>query len=421
MLVQRPDADAYLMLQDDDALHEREALRDYLVRVHWPGDRPGLVLLYYSGPGTRGAGTAGPTPGTSRGQALLFPPDLARSLLVDPLVMRAVLASSAGHHTPIPDVLNGWVRRHAVDCWYTTPSLAQHVGNVSAIWENAALTGRRRAPWFSGSLEDAFVVEEDLADFPEDAFSCDVPHLDAYRGRVERGRDRMRGSSVVVCGLCRDVRHVLPRLAARVERLGGMFREYRVVLLADDSADGTREFLSDWRTSNPRVEILGDLPGSPRRPPGPRRLPAPGGWPGAETATGTTSSPGYADFDHAIVVDADATGGWSYDGIAHTFGEDDWDFVGSLGLILGPVAETGEAALAHPRPRDLPPCDPTTRRARGRAAESRRSDGAGRILLRRAGRLSDGLPAGRPPTAAATASTRGFTTNSAAPAWAGCS
>jgi hypothetical protein len=41
----------------------------------------------------------------------------------------------------------------------------------------------------------------------------------------------------------------------------------------------------------------------------------------------------HSDFDYAIVVDMDLPGGWSFDGVAHTFGQENWDFVGSNGLV----------------------------------------------------------------------------------------
>ena len=44
----------------------------------------------------------------------------------------------------------------------------------------------------------------------------------------------------------------------------------------------------------------------------------------------------FGDYDDVIVLDADLEGGWSYDGIAHTFGEADWDFVGSYGICYEP-------------------------------------------------------------------------------------
>ena len=345
LVLQQPDADAYLMLQDDVVLHDRESLRGYLERVLWPGDRPGLVSLFYTGPDT--------TPGWHRDEAwhwgaqgFVLSPALARALLADPGAMQALLNSSADHHIPIPSVLYAWARRHRIDTWYATPSLSQHIGNASAIWENAALTSGRRAPWFSGDLEDAFALEEGLADFPERAFACDASDLDAYRRRVGRGRERMRESSVVFCGLCRDARHFLPRLAARVERLGGMFRDYRVVLVEDQSTDATLEFLDDWRASNPRVDVLGGAPDVPRH--ARARGAARAGWmAGCRNRYRDRVAAEYADFDHAIVIDANLAGGWSFEGVAHTFGGDDWDFVGSNGLARRPAAGPDAPRYRH--------------------------------------------------------------------------
>lgn len=42
----------------------------------------------------------------------------------------------------------------------------------------------------------------------------------------------------------------------------------------------------------------------------------------------------FADFQHGIVLDTDLKGGWSTDGIANTFGHEDWDVVGSNGIIF---------------------------------------------------------------------------------------
>jgi hypothetical protein len=41
----------------------------------------------------------------------------------------------------------------------------------------------------------------------------------------------------------------------------------------------------------------------------------------------------WPDFDVACVVDTDLPDGWSYDGVAHSFGSGEWDFVGSYGII----------------------------------------------------------------------------------------
>ena len=47
LLMREPEADAYLLVQDDAVLADF-AVRDYLGRILWPGDRPGLVSLYCS-------------------------------------------------------------------------------------------------------------------------------------------------------------------------------------------------------------------------------------------------------------------------------------------------------------------------------------------------------------------------------------
>ncbi len=138
LVVQEPDADVYMMLQDDVVLHDRGPLRDYLERVLWPGDRPGLVNLFYAGT-SADRGWHPQSGGWNWGaQAFLFTPTLARSLLADPGAMKALLTASVDHHIPIPTVIFEWAQRQEIDCWYTVPSLLQHIGNASAIWDNDA-------------------------------------------------------------------------------------------------------------------------------------------------------------------------------------------------------------------------------------------------------------------------------------------
>jgi hypothetical protein len=346
LLVQCPDADAFLMLQDDAILHDRGSLRSYLEQVLWPGDRPEMVSLFYTGDDT--------TPGWHRTEAdaswcalaLLFPPDLARQLVADPGSTQGLFSAATGRHVPIPNVVFEWANRCGIHAWYTAPSLAQHIGNSSTIWENAGLTLGRRAPWFSGDIDEPFALEVDLADFPEGMFPCCPAEEDAYRGRVALGRERMQGLTVVFCGLCRDVRPFLPRLVARLERLGSMFQDYRVVLYENDSKDATREFLSDWQEVNPRVDVLGGAMGVPRYPQ--RRSALRGEWLACcRNQYREHVARAYSGFDHAIVIDADLAGGWSYDGVAHTFGADDWDAVGSNGLVRQSSSRPGRLKFRH--------------------------------------------------------------------------
>lgn len=331
LLLQSPEADAYVLLQDDVILYDRESLRDYLEGALWPGDRPGLISLFYTGTGITPGWIAAKGAWHWGAQGFVLPPGIARALVCDPDISHTCLAAADQVHIPIPEVLADWTRDRRIDVWSTTPSLAQHIGNSSTIWMNAGIAAGRRAPWFSGSLESAVTLEEPLDEFPEIAFPCPDDSLEQYTAQLSRGLKRMQDSTVVVCGLCRDVRHFLPQTAARIERLGRMFRDYRVVLFENDSVDSTQEFLADWSTANPRVNILSQQLQTARYPQI-RSLNRAAFLAHCRNQYRHHLLEHFADFDYVIAVDTDLPGGWSYDGIAHSYGMDDWDFVGSYGL-----------------------------------------------------------------------------------------
>ena len=171
-----------------------------------------------------------------------------------------------------------------------------------------------------------------LAAFPELRFTPDSDRKEEYRARVHRGRSVMRDRRVVICGVARDLAKMLPATIARVECLGRMFADYRVVVYENDSVDATPEVFADWQRANHRVTPLSECRGDPVNPMAGclRRAGRMAFYRNQYRAFIESSFP---DFDHAIVVDMDLDGGWSYDGVANTFGHDDWDFVGSYGII----------------------------------------------------------------------------------------
>jgi hypothetical protein len=144
----------------------------------------------------------------------------------------------------------------------------------------------------------------------------------------------MRSRSVAICGIGRDVARTFPAFVARVERLGAMFRAYHAVFYENDSTDETPGLLKAWAETNPAIHVISERRGDPR-------------FGSVRSLVRATALAAYrnrcrekilADFagdDNVIVVDMDLEGGWSEEGIAHTFGHDDWDFVGSFGLRPG--------------------------------------------------------------------------------------
>src|SRR5262245_7073703 len=94
------------------------------------------------------------------------------------------------------------------------------------------------------------------AAFPEHRF---LPHDEAaesYHDAVEGGRMAIREARTVICGLARNVAALLPRTIARIERLGGLFADYRVLIYENDSTDPTPALLSRWANRNRRVTVI---------------------------------------------------------------------------------------------------------------------------------------------------------------------
>ena len=333
LVARQPDADAYVIFQDDVLLHLGERLRDYLQLALWPAARPGLVSLYNPGLIQRRGWHPLPRDWDWGTLAVVFPAGLARQFLSDPAVVRSCLPAKTGTHRPIPDMVRGWTRRAQVTIWCPSPSLTQHMGATSTLWPHAGLGRRRQAPWFSGDESQPWEPSSGWADFCEAAFACPPADAARYQQHVVLGRDRMRHTRAALCLICRDVGPCLPRTAARLEQLGQMFADYRILVIENDSSDSTVPFLQQWQDRNPRVWCEC------------RQLDCP-----KFTSTRDLRRSAalacyrnryleqlellHADtpFSHAIVVDADLIGGWSYDGIAHSFGQDGWDVIGSYGL-----------------------------------------------------------------------------------------
>lgn len=156
----------------------------------------------------------------------------------------------------------------------------------------------------------------------------------------------MQQTRVVICGLCRDVRSCLPRTIARIERLGNLFADYRVVLYENDSQDQTRPYLNAWAERNSAVTILSDDFGH-KRFPQIRSLKRATRLAEYRNQYLEYTRQHYADFESVIVVDTDLRGGWSYDGIAHTFGHDHWDFTGSYGVLKRCRTRPNRRELLH--------------------------------------------------------------------------
>ena len=159
---------------------------------------------------------------------------------------------------------------------------------------------------------------------------CEPTSVLDHRGLA--GRQRMRRSRAVICGLARDVAGALASTIRAVEELGQMFADYRVIIFENDSRDGTNELLTAWSGDNPRVRILSELLRHPINRPV-RCLQRAARMASYRNRYLAELDRAFADFDYAIVVDTDLGGDWNTNGLATSFSYPDWDFVGAYGIL----------------------------------------------------------------------------------------
>ncbi|MCP4191246.1 MAG: hypothetical protein GY768_11535 [Planctomycetaceae bacterium] len=165
------------------------------------------------------------------------------------------------------------------------------------------------------------------------AFDLPLASRHQYLQAVHRGYSLMKSRRVVIAGLARDLEEILPLTIRRIEALGHLFSEYRVIVYENDSTDRSLELLQAWARSNPRVTICSEIRNDPVNL--------------AERCLSRATRMAYyrsqcqrqiadyhSNFDNVVLVDMDLIGGWSHDGVANTFGHSNWDFVGAFGIIF---------------------------------------------------------------------------------------
>lgn len=170
------------------------------------------------------------------------------------------------------------------------------------------------------------------SEFPEDAFQPTAAHAREHHRTCQRGRLAMARSRVAITGLARNLGAVLPTTIARVERLGSLFADHRVIVYENDSTDDTKLILRAWAARNHRVQVTIEDCSDPVNPTT-RCLHRIERMARYRTRCQDAIRALCPDYDFTIVIDLDVAGGWSEDGVANTFGHERWDFIGANGLI----------------------------------------------------------------------------------------
>lgn len=170
------------------------------------------------------------------------------------------------------------------------------------------------------------------ADFPESLYPA-IANKDMYYALVDCGYQFMSRMDVYICAVARNVAKVSPMAIPRIERLGSLFNSYRVYVFENDSEDNSKSILQKWSDRNDRVLTehetlnLPDLRGTE-----PERL--------VRMAYCRNKYLSHLQCarstDFVIILDFDVDGGWSYHGIANSFGyihQKGYNIIGSNSII----------------------------------------------------------------------------------------
>lgn len=139
------------------------------------------------------------------------------------------------------------------------------------------------------------------------------------------GRKIMLKHKVVICGISRDNADQLP--IEEIEETGKLFEDYRVIVFENDSTDGTKDLLNQWKNKNNHVTILSKDYHCEKRPNIAFLAKC------RNKYLKELQKHTYHDFDILLVVDMDMKYGWDINGLFDSFSKiDQWDAVGSNGV-----------------------------------------------------------------------------------------
>jgi hypothetical protein len=154
LLMRNPEADAFMLVQDDVLFYDRVNLREHLERILWPADPIAAVSLFCSKAYTQPQAGWHAFPGEWVWGALafIFSGDAVKRFLTDPLVLEHRSSPVEGL-VHIDMAIGRWAHRNQLPIYYPTPSLVQHIGHESSLWPQARAVGYRRADRFAGETD----------------------------------------------------------------------------------------------------------------------------------------------------------------------------------------------------------------------------------------------------------------------------
>lgn len=165
-------------------------------------------------------------------------------------------------------------------------------------------------------------MESIYAGFPESLYPPSKKFLSSYLIRCEAGYNLAAKSSVIITGLARNISHN-KNLLFRLDKTASLFKKVFFVFFENDSSDATLEILKNFapKRKDDDVHIITDVLGHPK-------------WKSDMSSLRLQAMASYRNrclqhirnfieyeqYPFTIILDTDIEGGWSYEGIANSFG-----------------------------------------------------------------------------------------------------
>ena len=144
---------------------------------------------------------------------------------------------------------------------------------------------------------------------------------------LDKGKHVLSQHKAIICGISRDNATDFWTMRRHIEHLGNQCNDYKVVIVENDSKDGTKDLLKHWADHNTHVTIISKDFHNKKRPSiqflaDVRKL-----------YIDEINQPEYDDFNVLIVIDMDMSYGFDIRGIYHSFATwESWDAIASNGI-----------------------------------------------------------------------------------------
>ena len=168
-----------------------------------------------------------------------------------------------------------------------------------------------------------------------------------YKKTVNLGSKIAKQSTIIFCGLARNIESVISKNISKLEVTGNYFKDYRIVIFENDSSDKTREIISEKGKENPKIILLSceNIPGATKNCKINSEI---------LYEIGTFSKKrmkkmafyrnqylnyiktNFHHFDYSLVIDMDFEGLYNNDGIFNSLSFKDWDMISANGRFQLP-------------------------------------------------------------------------------------